>query len=97
APSRSRFSPSRPKPKRRPGRSSRSTPPQEKTMNVKNAMIASAVASMFLAGAARAGDKGKTEKKTASAVKCAGINECKGHGSCSGADNSCKSHNECKG
>ena len=66
-------------------------------MNVKNAMIASAVVSMFLAGASRAESKGKTEKKTSTVVKCAGINECKGHGSCSGADNSCKSQNECKG
>ena len=67
-------------------------------MNVKNAMIASAVASMFLAAAARAGDtKGKSDKTTASVVKCAGINSCKGQGSCAGADNSCKSHNNCKG
>jgi len=64
-------------------------------MNVKNAVIASAVASMFLSGAAMA--KGKAGKKTTSVVKCAGINECKGHGSCSGADNSCKSKNDCKG
>jgi len=64
-------------------------------MNVKNTVIASAVASMFLSGAAMA--KGKAGKKTTEVVKCAGINECKGHGSCSGADNSCKSKNECKG
>ncbi len=64
-------------------------------MNVKNAAIASAVASMFLTGAAMA--KGKAHKKMSEVVKCAGINECKGHGSCAGADNSCKSHNECKG
>lgn len=62
---------------------------------MKNAIIASAVASMFLSGAAMA--KGKTHKKTSSVVKCAGINECKGHGSCAGADNSCKAKNECKG
>jgi hypothetical protein len=64
-------------------------------MNVKNAVIASAVASMFLSGAAMA--KGKGQKKTASVTKCAGINECKGQGACSGADNSCKSQNDCKG
>ena len=62
---------------------------------MKNAVIASAVASMFLAGGAMA--KGKANKKTASVVRCAGINECKGHGACAGADNACKSHNECKG
>lgn len=67
-------------------------------MNVKNAMIASAVASMFMAAGAQAGNnKGKTEKTTTSVVKCAGINSCKGQGSCAGADNSCKSHNGCKG
>ncbi len=64
-------------------------------MSMKNALIASAVASMFMSGAAVA--KAKSAKKTAEVVKCAGINECKGHGSCSGADNSCKSKNECKG
>lgn len=64
-------------------------------MNVKTALMASAVASMFLSGAAMA--KGKASKKTHEVVKCSGINECKGHGSCSGADNSCKSKNECKG
>jgi hypothetical protein len=64
-------------------------------MKVKNAAIASAVASMFLAGAAMAKDK--PAKKTSAAVKCAGINECKGHGACSGADNACKAQNQCKG
>jgi hypothetical protein len=64
-------------------------------MSMKNVLIASAVASLFLAGAAQA--KAKTGKKSTGVVKCAGINECKGHGSCSGADNSCKSKNECKG
>ena len=39
----------------------------------------------------------QANKKTTEVVKCAGINECKGHGACSGADNSCKSKNECKG
>ncbi len=66
-------------------------------MNVKNAAIASAVASMFLAAGAYAQGKAKQEKSTSSTVKCAGINACKGQGSCAGADNSCKSHNDCKG
>jgi hypothetical protein len=64
-------------------------------MSTKNALIASAVASLFMSGAAVA--KGKADKKAAEVVKCAGVNECKGQGSCSGADNSCKSKNECKG
>ena len=64
-------------------------------MNVKNAAIASAVASMFLTGAAMA--KAKPAKASTKVVKCAGINECKGHGACAGADNACKAQNNCKG
>lgn len=64
-------------------------------MNVKNAAIASAVASMFLAGASMA--KGKATKKTNTVVKCGGINDCKGQGECAGADNACKGMNDCKG
>ena len=64
-------------------------------MNVKNVLMASAVAGLFLSAPAMA--KGKTQSKTSSVVKCAGVNSCKGQGSCAGADNSCKSHNECKG
>lgn len=30
-------------------------------------------------------------------VKCAGINECKGHGACAGQGHDCAGHNECKG
>ena len=47
-------------------------------MSIKNAVLASAVASLFLSGAAFAKDK--TDKKTGSTVKCEGINECKGQG-----------------
>ncbi|HTO95532.1 MAG TPA: hypothetical protein VMK66_00700 [Myxococcales bacterium] len=64
-------------------------------MNVKNAAIASAVASMFLASGAMAKDK--PAKSSSTVVKCAGINECKGHGACAGADNACKAQNSCKG
>ncbi len=63
-------------------------------MNVKNAILASTVASMFLSGAVLA--KGKAAKKTAE-VKCAGINACSGKGSCKSADNSCSGKNGCKG
>ncbi len=31
------------------------------------------------------------------AVKCMGVNACKGHSSCKTADNSCKGQNSCKG
>ena len=56
-------------------------------------LIASAAATLVLAGnvVARATDK------TASEVHCAGINACKGQGSCAGAENSCKGKNACKG
>jgi uncharacterized membrane protein len=30
-------------------------------------------------------------------VQCFGVNKCKGHGACKGADNSCKGKNTCKG
>jgi hypothetical protein len=55
-------------------------------------MIAGAVASMLSAGTAVADSKSSKAN-----VKCAGVNSCKGHGSCSGADNSCKGQNGCKG
>ena len=64
-------------------------------MSMKNAVLATAVASLFVSGAAFA--KGKTEKKTSSAVRCEGINECKGHGACKSASNACKGQNGCKG
>ena len=65
---------------------------------LKGAVIASAVATMFAAGAAHARqDKGKTEKSASKSVKCSGINDCKGKGACAGGDNSCKGQNSCKG
>lgn len=64
------------------------------TTNLKGALIAGAVASMFLAGTARADDKAKDGAKT---VKCAGSNACKGQSACSGAKNSCSGKNGCKG
>lgn len=63
---------------------------QKKTVG---ATLATAAAAMFIAGAAM------TVAPTAAKadVKCAGINACKGQGSCKGAANDCKSHNACKG
>ncbi len=61
----------------------------------KGVLIASAVASMFVLSAANA--QVKAGKDTAKAVKCAGINECKGKAECSGANNSCAGENGCKG
>ncbi len=59
---------------------------------VRGAAVAAAVCSMFAAGVARAEEKPKE-----GAVQCAGINACKGQGSCAGADNACKAQNSCKG
>jgi len=61
---------------------------------VKGALIAAAVAGLFLAQAARAADEGKSEAKS---VECAGINSCKGHGACKGAGHDCAGKNACKG
>lgn len=61
--------------------------------------VASAVASMFSV-AAYAGDepaKGKQHKETSEAVRCGGINECKGKSECDGPRNGCAGANECKG
>jgi hypothetical protein len=58
--------------------------------------LASAAAALFIAGAAGhalAQDQGKSEAK----IKCEGVNECKGKGSCSSANNSCAGKNSCKG
>lgn len=56
-------------------------------------LVATAAATLLLGGAAvaRASDAHGGE------VRCAGINACKGQGSCAGADNACKAQNECKG
>ncbi len=64
-------------------------------MSIKNAILATAVASLFASGAAMA--KEKQAKKAGDTVKCEGINECKGHGGCKSANNACKGQNGCKG
>jgi hypothetical protein len=61
----------------------------------KGLLIASAAAGLILAGsvAARAAEHAGGE------VSCAGINACKGQGSCAGGSggNACAGKNECKG
>ena len=56
------------------------------------AVLATAVAGMFVAGTAFANEPAKDAK-----VKCAGVNACKGHGKCHGAKNECAGKNGCKG
>jgi len=60
----------------------------------KGVLIASAVATLIASGSlvARAEDKAGGEK-----VRCTGINECKGHGSCASDGHSCSGKNSCKG
>jgi uncharacterized membrane protein len=57
------------------------------------ASIASAVA-LLLGAAVPTAAAAKSSSKE---VKCTGVNDCKGKGSCSGADNSCSGKNDCKG
>jgi hypothetical protein len=62
---------------------------------VLGAAVASALGSLAASGIAYAGEKeGKTSEKT---VKCVGVNDCKGKGSCKSAKNDCKGKNGCKG
>ena len=61
----------------------------------KGILIASAAASLIMAGALTArADEGK---KGGDMVNCAGVNACKGQGSCATAENSCAGKNGCKG
>lgn len=63
-------------------------------MNPKTALIAGAAALLLATGAitARAEEKAGDDQ-----VRCAGINGCKGQGSCAGAHNACAGKNACKG
>jgi hypothetical protein len=63
---------------------------------VKGTLIAVAAAGLFGCASSSApapSSAGATSKE----VHCAGINSCKGQGSCAGADNACKAQNSCKG
>ena len=57
-------------------------------------LIAAATAALVMSGNL---DARASDKEGGDVVRCAGINECKGKGACSGADNACKAKNECKG
>ncbi len=66
----------------------------------KGAVLASAVAALFLATAALAQESGTMSSSGGQAqakVKCVGANACKGHSSCKSAQNDCKGQNACKG
>jgi hypothetical protein len=59
----------------------------------KGALLASAAAGLFLAGAPALAADDPHEGK----VKCEGVNECKGTGACKTAHNECSGQNGCKG
>jgi hypothetical protein len=67
--------------------------------STKGALLASAVATLFLATAAMAqeGAASSSAGSAASAVKCVGANACKGQSACKSAQNDCKGQNACKG
>ena len=61
----------------------------------KGFMIATAVATMAIGGNLQAMAQDKAQSAP---VKCAGLNSCKGQGSCKSAGfNDCKGQNACKG
>ena len=60
-------------------------------MTTKGALIAAAVAGLFVTAAPLAASAAD------STVHCQGVNACKGKGGCKGVDNSCKGQNGCKG
>lgn len=66
--------------------------------------LASAAATLFLAGCGGNSESASTEKKAApetatkvADVKCSGINSCKGKSACATADSACSGQNSCKG
>jgi len=67
----------------------------------KGALLASAVAMMFLASSVRAQEGGpavgSSPNAKSASVKCVAGNDCKGQSSCKGASNDCKGQNACKG
>lgn len=60
-------------------------------------MVAAGVATLFAAGVANADHHHKKGHDGDHHVNCRGVNNCKGHGACQGADNSCAGKNGCKG
>jgi hypothetical protein len=56
-------------------------------------LVAGAAAGLILSGAVSA----RADEKSGGDVYCAGINSCKGQGTCAGAGNSCAGENSCKG
>ena len=67
-------------------------------MGKKNGLvIASAAATLILAGVVGANASSHSEKGGGEKVMCEGVNECKGKGACATAEHSCGGENTCKG
>ncbi len=63
----------------------------------KGALVAVAVAGLFAAQVALAGQEAAPANGKEAKVKCEGVNACKGKGACGGAGHDCAGMNECKG
>lgn len=70
-----------------------------KKSKITGAIVAAAVAGLFVAGQASAEEKKADAGKKAEEAKvcCEGSNACKGKGACHGKDNACAGKNGCKG
>lgn len=66
-------------------------------VRVKGAVVATAVAGLFLAKGVLAQGSGAGGKAEAKIVRCEGVNACKGQGACGGATHDCAGKNACKG
>jgi hypothetical protein len=64
-------------------------------MSFKSALIASAVAGLFVAGAAQ--PAAAADPATGEKIKCEGVNSCKGTSDCKTAQNACSGQNGCGG
>ena len=64
--------------------------------HVKGAVVATAVAGLFLARGALAQGYGEAKKADEAKVHCEGVNACNGKGACGGAGHDCAGQNECK-
>ena len=64
-------------------------------MSFKSALIASAVAGLFVAGVAQTA--AAADPATGEKIKCEGVNSCKGTSDCKTAHNACSGQNGCGG
>lgn len=65
-------------------------------MELKKALMISAVASTFIATGSALADEHGT-KSEAEKIHCEGVNACKGHGACRTEANACAGQNGCAG